>query len=76
MYHVDISRRYFFVCQLKIVFYFLHELRQRSSDVTGLYKRPVVLKVTEEVKTTRSNRLKFRLYPDKMIQLLELNCLH
>ena len=37
LYHVDISRRYFFVCQLKIVFYFLHELRQRSSDVTRRY---------------------------------------
>ena len=35
LYNVDISRRYFFVCQLKIVFYFLHELKQRSSDVTG-----------------------------------------
>ena len=36
LYHVDISRRYFFVCQLKIVFYFLHELKtKRSSDVTG-----------------------------------------
>ena len=26
--------KYFLVCQLKIVFYFLHELKQRSSDVT------------------------------------------
>ena len=34
--HVDyFSRRHFFVCQLKIVFYFLHELKQRSIDVTG-----------------------------------------
>ena len=47
-----------------------------SSDVNGRFKRPVFLNVTEKVKTTRSNRLKFRLYPDKMIQLLELNCLH
>ena len=29
------SKRYFLVCHLKIVFYFLHELKQRSSDVTG-----------------------------------------
>ena len=36
LYRVDISRQYFFVYQLKIVFYFLHELRQRScSNVTG-----------------------------------------
>ena len=35
LHHVDIFRRYFFVCQLKIVFYFSHELKQRSSDVTG-----------------------------------------
>ena len=34
LYHVDISGRYFFVYQLKIVFYFLPELKQRSSDVT------------------------------------------
>ena len=36
LYHVDISKRYFLVCHLKIVFYFLHELKQRSSDVTQL----------------------------------------
>ena len=35
LYHVDISKRYFLVCHLKIAFYFLHELKQRSSDVTG-----------------------------------------
>ena len=37
--HVDyFSRRHFFVCQLKIVFYLvLHELKQRSIDVTGRY---------------------------------------
>ena len=37
LYHADISKRYFSVCHLKIVFYFLHELKQRSrsSDVTG-----------------------------------------
>ena len=35
LYHVDISRQYFSVYQLKIMFYFLHELKQRSSDVTG-----------------------------------------
>ena len=35
LYHVDISRQIFFVCQLKTVFFFLYELKQRSSDVTG-----------------------------------------
>ena len=35
LYHVDISKRYFLVCHLKIVFYFLHELKERSGDVTG-----------------------------------------
>ena len=37
LYHADISKRYFSVCDLKIVFYFLHEFKQRSrsSDVTG-----------------------------------------
>ena len=37
LYHADISKRYFSVCYLKIVFYFLYELKQRSrsSDVTG-----------------------------------------
>ena len=36
LYHADISKQYFLVCHLKIVFYFLHELKQssRSSDVT------------------------------------------
>ena len=28
LYHADISKRYFSVCHLKIVFYFLHELKQ------------------------------------------------
>ena len=37
--HVHICRRYFYVCQLKIVFYFLQELRQRSSNVTGQHFR-------------------------------------
>ena len=37
MYHVDLSGRYFFVCQIKIV---LHELiKQWSSDVTGRHYR-------------------------------------
>ena len=31
--HVDISKRYFLVCQLEIVFYVLHEVKQRSCDV-------------------------------------------
>ena len=37
LYHADISKQYFSVCHLKIVFYFLHELKQRSrsSDITG-----------------------------------------
>ena len=35
LYHVDISKRYFLVCHLKVVFYFLHELKERSGDVTG-----------------------------------------
>ena len=29
MYNVDISKRYFLVCHLKVVFYFLHVLKQR-----------------------------------------------
>ena len=33
--YLDVSRRYVFVCQLIIVFQFLHELKQRGSDVTG-----------------------------------------
>ena len=28
LFHVDNCRRYFLVCQLKIVFYFLHELKE------------------------------------------------
>ena len=37
LYHADISKWYLSVCHLKIVFYFLHELKQRSrsSDITG-----------------------------------------
>ena len=63
LYHADISKRYFSVCHLKIVFYFLHELKQRSrsSDVTGRHYRPVDSDVTEGVITSRSNRMKFRL---------------
>ena len=38
LYHVDISKWYFLVCHLKIVFYFLDELKQRSSDVTGQHQ--------------------------------------
>ena len=30
--NVDISKQYFLVCDLKIVFWFLHELKQRSSE--------------------------------------------
>ena len=37
MYHLDLSGRYFFVCQMKI---FLHELiKQRSGDVTERHQR-------------------------------------
>ena len=36
---------------------FLHELKQRSSDVTG---RPVISDITEGVITTRINQMKFR----------------
>ena len=63
LYHADISKRYSSVCHLKIVFYFLHKLKQRSrsSDVTGRHYWPVDSDVTEGVITTRSNRLKFRL---------------
>ena len=40
IYHVDLSGRYFFICQLKMAFFFLHELiKQRSSDVTGRHYR-------------------------------------
>ena len=31
LYHVDISQWYFLVFQFKIMFYFLHELKHRSS---------------------------------------------
>ena len=48
----------FLVCHLKIVFNFLHELKQRSSDITG---RPVISDVTEGVITTWINQIKFRL---------------
>ena len=34
-YYADITKRYFLVCHLKIVFCFLHELKQRWGDVTG-----------------------------------------
>ena len=36
MYHAVISKRYFSVCHLKIVFYFLHELQQSQGEVTSL----------------------------------------
>ena len=58
--HADISRQYFLVCHLKILFNCLHELKQRSSDVTGW---PVVSDVTEGLITIQStgNQMKFRL---------------
>ena len=63
LFHADISKRYFSVYHLKIVLYFLHELKQmsRSGDVTGRHLRPVNSDVTEGVITTRSNGMKFRL---------------
>ena len=71
LYHVDISRQYVFVYQLKIMFYFLHELKQRScSNITGWHKRLVDSDVTEGVKTTQSNRLKFRLFRAAMLDNL------
>ena len=36
---VDICRQYFLVCQLNIAFYFLHELKRRSSDMIGRHWR-------------------------------------
>ena len=36
---VDICRQYFLICQLKIAFYFLHELKRRSSDIIGRHWR-------------------------------------
>ena len=36
LYHADISKRYFSVCHLKIVFYFLHELSKGQGVVTSL----------------------------------------
>ena len=40
IYRADLSGRYFFVRQLKIALFFLHELiKQRSSDVTGRHYR-------------------------------------
>ena len=40
IYCSDLSGRHFFVCQLKIALFFLHELiKQRSSDVTGRHYR-------------------------------------
>ena len=64
LYHADISKRYFSVCHLKIVCYFLHQLNQRSrsSDVNGRHQRPVDSDITEGVLTTRGNRMKFRLF--------------
>ena len=61
LYHVDISKRYFLVCHLKIVFYFLHELSKGVVTSLDGIKRPVDSDVTEGVITTRSNRMKFRL---------------
>ena len=61
LYHADISKRFFLVCHLKIVFNFLHELKQMSGDVTGWNSQPVDSDVTEGAITTRSNRMKFRL---------------
>ena len=37
LYHADISKQYFSVCQLKIVSYFLHKLSKGQGVVTSLY---------------------------------------
>ena len=58
LYPVDISTWYFFVCHLKIVLYFLYELKQSSSD--GTDGRSIQTSLRELI-TTRSNRMKFRL---------------
>ena len=55
LYHVDISRRYFFVCKLKIVFYFLHELKQRSRDVTRRHLRSKVFQKTSDIQDACPN---------------------
>ena len=34
--HADISKRYFAICHLKIVFYFLHDLSKGQGVVTSL----------------------------------------
>ena len=69
LYHADISKRYSVVCHLKIVFNFLHELKQMSSDVTGRHERLVDSDVIEGVITNRSNRMKFRLSVKVVIDL-------
>ena len=62
LYHVDISKRYFLVCHLKIVFYFWHELNKGVvTSLNSIIKWPVDSDVTEGVITTRSNRMKFRM---------------
>ena len=56
IYHVDLSGRYFFICQLKMAFFFLHELiKQRSSDVTGRHYRHVDSDVSLVEFTTRGD---------------------
>ena len=56
IYHLDLSGRYFFVCQLKIVLFFQHELiKQRSSDITGRYYRLNDLDVSLVEFTTRGD---------------------
>ena len=62
LYHSDISKRYFLVWHLKIVFNFVHELKQRGSEVTGWHWQLVDSDVTEGVITTQSNWIKFRLH--------------
>ena len=81
MYDADISKRYFSVCHLKIVFYFLHELKQKGQGVVtsldGINGRSIQT-LLREVITTRSNRMKFRLtygrkQKDRQTQLHENN---
>ena len=55
LYHVDIFRRYFFVCKLKMVFYFLHELKQRSRNVTRWHLRSKVFQKTSDIQDAYPN---------------------
>ena len=55
LYHVDISRRYFCVCKLKIVFYFLHELKQRRRNFTRWHLCSKVFQKTSDIQDAYPN---------------------